>query len=67
MSRARKIARPGALSYQSLERSRGTFAPIDPDRHYIVEPGEPGNAVTADGGKPSSNSPKTGPREHEHE
>jgi len=43
MSRARKIARPGALSYQSLERSRGTFAPIDPDRHYIVEPGEPGN------------------------
>ena len=41
--RTRVIVRPGARSYQSLERSRGAMEPIDPGRHYIVEPGMPGD------------------------
>jgi hypothetical protein len=38
--RTRAIVNPGAKSRQSLERSRGRMEPIDPARHYIVEPGE---------------------------
>jgi hypothetical protein len=38
--RTRAIVNPGVKSRQSLERSRGITEPIDPDRHYIVTPGE---------------------------
>ena len=42
--RTRAIVNPGVKSRQSLERSRGITEPIDPARHYIVEPGEPGGS-----------------------
>ena len=42
--RTRAIVNPGTKSHQSLERSRGITEPIDPARHYIVEPGEPGGS-----------------------
>jgi hypothetical protein len=38
-ARRRAIVNPGGKSAQALERSAGLAAPLDPSRHYRVEPG----------------------------
>jgi hypothetical protein len=38
-ARRRAIVNPGGKSAQALKRSAGLAAPLDPSRHYRVEPG----------------------------